>query len=450
MDTSNLASIFSPTLMRPPTDSESLQNAFQELRRSKSILNLLLIRAEMKENEENLSFKSTPDVLLQNLPISIENLQTNSALLNSNLNANLNSNNLNNNNLNNNNYKDEIPGSSSSSSTTPLPPKSTSLFSTANTLPPHPPCLSSFSKSVTSSFSTSNNSLVSTTATAPLSENSVEIIKKSGTGSNTAPFHLLSPSPISTNMFISTRKRQNVRPMSVSLDSSMLSSFLSGEKSKETCGKLSPIKEYETNSLFNNNEVIRHLNNNSGAGFDGSLSTNNDGNNKDKNVKDKGRNSMGSAGMKSLPVKKISTRARPMSTSAATSTSLSFFLKMFMSPRDNVETTNNGNGNNGNLNTMTNPSIIANNSGNINNNVTTNSNNNNSGNNGNGNNVNNGNNNGNGSGNGNNNGNGNGNTQTPIITRSPVTPSGARQTSVPPSSYRRSPSNLVSNKLTRP
>ena len=98
MDMSNLASIFSPTLMRPPTDSESLQNAFQELRRSKSILNLLLVRADMKSeerralegnngNDDDVTLKTpgSDNSSMENL--SLENLHTNSALLSNSNNA---------------------------------------------------------------------------------------------------------------------------------------------------------------------------------------------------------------------------------------------------------------------------------------------------------------------------------------------------------------------------
>ena len=371
---SNLASIFSPTLMRPPTDSESLQNAFQELRRSKSILNLLLVRAELKSEERRAlegNINNDDDVTLK-IPgsdnssmdnLSLENLHTNSALLS-------NSNNI---------PKNEDSGISSSSPFPSIPMKSQSLYNTTSTpFPPLPPVvLTPLSKSSLASLENHNNNV-----------------------------HNVG------NPFVSSRKRVTSRPMSVSLDSSMLSSFLGVEKHKDLCGKLSPIREHETNAIYTP-EILKSK---SGS-FDGSLSSNNDGNIKEKEkflekqttLKDKGRNSLGSAGMKSLPVKqKIDTRARPMSTSAATSTSLSFFLKMFMSPRESVELSN-GNGINGNIN---NSNII---NGNIN-----------------GTNV-----------------NGVNNVTIPVMSRtSPV--SSLRQPSVPPSSsYRRSPTGTSSIKLTK-
>ena len=376
MDMSNLASIFSPTLMRPPTDSESLQNAFQELRRSKSILNLLLVRADMKSeerraleanngNDDDVTLKTpgSDNSSMENL--SLENLHTNSALLS-------NSNNI---------PKNEDSGTSSSLPFPSIPMKSQSLFSTTSTpFPPLPPVV-----------------------LTPLSKSSLASLENQNHHNN---IHNMS------NQFVSNRKRVTSRPMSVSLDSSMLSSFLGVEKHRDLCGKLSPIREHETNAIYTP-EILKSK---SGS-FDGSLSSNNDGNMKERDramdkhitLKDKGRNSLGSAGMKSLPVKqKVDTRARPMSTSAATSTSLSFFLKMFMSPRESVELST-GNGLNGNMNNSNNmnggvngPTVI---------------------------NVN--------------------NVTIPVMSRtSPV--SSLRQPSVPPSSsYRRSPTGSSSIKLTK-
>jgi RhoGAP domain len=263
MDVSNLASIFSPTVMRPPMDSESLQNAFQELRRSKNILKLLLTQATIAKNAEKRGSKEITGVkkeVTNDPSLSVENLHTNSILL---------------------------------GAVSPNVEKTPS---------------SPFSKS-----SPKLNSLYPVNSTAPMMSNPLKVSPQKSALSLTVP----------ADAFITNRKRLNNRPMSVSLDSSMLSSFL-GATDTSSGGKLSPIREHDANPTFLPE-----------TSKDGSLSSNHDG--KERGLLDKGRNSMGSATMKSLPVKKLITRARPMSTSAATSTSLSYFLKMFMSPRETAD-----------------------------------------------------------------------------------------------------------------
>lgn len=263
MDVSNLASIFSPTVMRPPMDSESLQNAFQELRRSKNILKLLLTQATIAKNAEKRGSKEIQEVkkeVTNDPSLSVENLHTNSILLGA---------------------------ASPNVEKTPSSP---------------------FSKSAPKL-----NSLYPVNTTTPVMSNPLKVSPQKSSLSLTVP----------ADGFITNRKRLNNRPMSVSLDSSMLSSFL-GAPDTSSGGKLSPIREHDSNPTFLPQTTP-----------DGTPTTNHEG--KERSMLDKGRNSMGSATMKSLPVKKLITRARPMSTSAATSTSLSYFLKMFMSPRESAE-----------------------------------------------------------------------------------------------------------------
>ena len=299
MDVSNLASIFSPTVMRPPMDSESLQNAFQELRRSKNILKLLITRATIAQSAEKRGSKENPMRIIKNDPsLSVANLHTNSILLNAN--------------ANNNNATAISSASGSASAVQMKEEKNTSNTSTPTHVKPQ-------KKSSTSQHS--NNAPV---PTPPIVVKELPPVPKGqGQGHSASALSLSLPA----DAFITNRKRLNNRPMSVSLDSSMLSSFLVADTGAP--GKLSPIKEHESNPrLLTHNE--RH-------GHESSHSPHSSHDGKPKIPVDRGRNSMGSAGMKSLPVKKLTARARPMSTSAATSTSLSYFLKMFMSPRENLD-----------------------------------------------------------------------------------------------------------------
>lgn len=304
MDVSNLASIFSPTVMRPPMDSESLQNAFQELRRSKNILKLLITRATIAQSAEKRGSKENPMRIIKNDPsLSVANLHTNSILLNANA----------------NNNATVISSASGGSSAAHM--KEEKNTSTSTHVKPQ-------KKSSTSLF---NNAPV---PTPPIVVKELPPVPK---GHSASALSLSLPA----DAFITNRKRLNNRPMSVSLDSSMLSSFLVADTGAP--GKLSPIKEHESNPrLLTHNE--RH-------GHESSHSPHNSHDGKPKIPVDRGRNSMGSAGMKSLPVKKLTARARPMSTSAATSTSLSYFLKMFMSPRENLD----GNTTTGVVPTVVNP-----------------------------------------------------------------------------------------------
>lgn len=309
MDVSNLASIFSPTVMRPPMDSESLQNAFQELRRSKNILKLLITQAAIAQSAEKRGSKENPMRIIKNDPsLSVANLHTNSILLG----ANPNQNQIQNQNQNSNHSKED------------------KISSTTNHVKPQ-------KKSSTSVFTnnTNNSPVVSPSPVTGTKEQQSAVPQ----GHSASALSLSLPA----DAFITNRKRLHNRPMSVSLDSSMLSSFL-GDKNAEPC-KLSPIKEHESNPrLLSHHERHSH-------DAESNLHNSHDG--KTKVQVERGRNSMGSAGMKSLPVKKLTARARPMSTSAATSTSLSYFLKMFMSPRENLD----GNTATGVVPTVVNPNV---------------------------------------------------------------------------------------------
>eukprot|EP00596_Hydrurales_sp_CCMP1899_P003969 CAMPEP_0119034248 /NCGR_PEP_ID=MMETSP1177-20130426/1253_1 /TAXON_ID=2985 /ORGANISM="Ochromonas sp, Strain CCMP1899" /LENGTH=451 /DNA_ID=CAMNT_0006991551 /DNA_START=1539 /DNA_END=2894 /DNA_ORIENTATION=+ len=253
MDISNLASIFSPTLMRPLIESINLEDAFREVRRSQNILKLLLNYEKLK-SIDGYKYQSiiTDELNVQEMSLGFDSYASQHASLDT-------------------EYSPVL-----SSNTSPV------LNITSSFTPPLSPRLSN---------------------------------------SNYKP--LLSDR-------IQHRKRPNNRPISVSLDSSILPS-LQNSKDKMN-SKLSPINE---NNSSRDDFNVHTKNLEDFAKIKNSTDNSIDGGDENESLEKKGRNSMGTSGMKSLPVRSGKpSKTRPMSTSAGTSTSLSYFLKMFMSNKD--------------------------------------------------------------------------------------------------------------------
>lgn len=265
MDISNLASIFSPTLMRPLIESVNLENAFREIKRSQNILKLLL-------NYEKLKIEKNKDMI------------------------------------------DSVAASKAQSSiiTNVLNVKEMSLdfdsYASKHTSPEYSPVLSSNGDSTSSPQPN--------TFTPPLSP-------RSNNNNNN------NYKPLLSDRSIIHRKRPNNRPISVSLDSSILPSLLNN---KDKIHKLSPINENHTRDDCHIN--TKNLEDFSKISNFSNIHSNDNNDENNENNDRKVRNSLGNSGMKSLPVKSKTTKIRPMSTSAVTSTSLSYLLKMFMTNKD--------------------------------------------------------------------------------------------------------------------